>query len=261
MNSICLPRDVNVDEHVSIGTLKTLQSGGKMGYVSNKEGKLIFQTPEMYAPFGHSEWVNENDGSKKYDIQLSFKDIDSRETLQQLKDFLEQIDNKVVDEALANSQKWFGKKYKNKEVVAALFNESVKYYKDPETGERSDKYPANYKLKLPYRDGEFKVEVYDGNRNKIDINSVQTKGAKITALVECSGVWVIGGKFGISYKTLQLQIKPRETISGFCFKNVEEDKIDPDEDIDEVTQTVDNTKIEDSDDDDDDDEDGSDDDI
>ena len=198
MDSICLPRDVNVAADVAIGSLKTLNSGGKMGFVSNKEKKLIFQTPEMYAPFGVKEWVNENDGSKKYDLQLSFKDVDDRETLQQLRTFLEKVDDKVVGEAYINSQKWFNKKYKNKDVVSALFNESVKYYKNPETGDISDKYPANYKLKLPYRDGEFKVEAYDSKRNRVDITGIQTKGSKITALVECSGVWCIGGKFGIS---------------------------------------------------------------
>lgn len=251
MDSICLPRDVNVENDISIGALKTLNSGGKMGFVSNGGKKLVFQTPEMYGPFGVKEWVNENDGSKKYDLQLSFKDIEDRETLQQLKKFLDDVDSKVIDEAFKNSPKWFGKKYKSKDVVSALFNESIKYYKDPETGDRSDKYPANYKLKLPYRDGEFKVEAYDHKQNKIDINTVQTKGARITALVECSGVWVIGGKFGVSYKGIQLQIKPKETISGFSFKNVAEDKIEGDDDIDEVEEGVKTTNLEDSDDDDD----------
>ena len=143
MDSICLPRDVNVENDISIGALKTLNSGGKMGFVSNGGKKLVFQTPEMYGPFGVKEWVNENDGSKKYDLQLSFKDIEDRETLQQLKKFLDDVDSKVIDEAFKNSQKWFGKKYRSKDVVSALFNESIKYYKDPETGDRSDKYPAN----------------------------------------------------------------------------------------------------------------------
>jgi len=247
MDSICLPRNVNVEDDIVVGSLKTLNSGGKMGFVSNGGKKLIFQTPEMYAPFGVKEWVNDNDGSKKYDLQLSFKDVEHRETLQQLKKFLEDTDNKIINEAFSNCQKWFGKKYKNVDVVSALFNESVKYYKDPETGDRSDKYPANYKLKLPYRDDEFKVEAYDNKQNKIDINTVQTKGAKITALVECSGVWVIGGKFGISYKCIQLQIKPKQTISGFSFKNVEEDKIEGDDDIDEVEEGIKNNNINDSD--------------
>jgi len=247
MDSICLPCDVNVESDISVGSLRTLNSGGKMSFVSNAGKKLVFQTPEMYGPFGVSEWVNENDGSKKYDLQLSFKDIEDRKTLQQLKKFLDEIDEKVIDEAFKNSQKWFGKKYKSKEVVSALFNESVKYYKDPETGDRSDKYPANYKLKLPCRDGEFKVEAYDNKKNKIDISTSDTKGARITALVECSGVWVIGGKFGVSYKCIQLQIKPKQTISGFSFQNIEEDKIKGDDDIDEVEEGVKNTTLEDSD--------------
>jgi hypothetical protein len=246
MESICLPRDVNATNDVSVGALKTLSSGGKMGYVSHKDNKLVFQTPEMYAPFGVSEWVNEQDGSKKYDLQLSFKDLDDRETLKQLKKFLEDVDEKVIEEAFNNCQKWFGKKYKSKDVVSALFNESVKYYKDPETGDRSDKYPANYKLKLPYRDNEFKVEAYDGKRNKLDIQNTQTMGAKVTALVECGGVWVIGGKFGISWRVIQLQVKPKQTISGFSFKQVEEDTIEGDDDIDEVTNGVGSSKLDDS---------------
>ena len=254
MSSICLPRDVNVESDVKIGGLKTLNTGGRMAFVSNKDKKLIYQAPEMYAPFGVSEWVNENDGSKKYDLQLSLKDMETRESLKHFYKFKNDLDNKVVNEGFNNSAKFFGKKYSNKAVVTELYNKSIKHYTDPESGEISDKYPPNFKVKIPMRDNEFKVEVYDENQNLVDPERLRdnsfTKGARITAIIECSGVWVIGGKFGTSYRLVQLQVKPKQTISGFSFQNVEEDRIKGDEDIDEVNNNMNEVKLNDSDDDD-----------
>ena len=60
------------------------------------------------------------------------------------------------------------------------------------------------------------------------------KGAKVVCLLQCGGVWIAGGKFGVTWKVIQLQITPPSIISGFSIKNVKSDKIDDDEDIDDV---------------------------
>ena len=86
--------------------------------------------------------------------------------------------------------------------------------------------------------------------NSIDLNSVTTKGAKFTCIVQFGGVWFAGGKFGCTWRVVQIQVIPPSTIKGFSFKKVEGDKIENGEDdIDEVTDKVDNTVLNDSDDD------------
>ena len=130
------------------------------------------------------------------------------------KKFLDDVDSKVVDEAFKNSPKWFGKKYKSKDVVSALFNESIKYYKDPETGDRSDKYPANYKLKLPYRDGEFKVEAYDHKQNKIDIKK-QAALKKLKDKTDLSNIAYLLEHYRSVYDTYFYGVP-----SGYSYKSI-----------------------------------------
>ena len=59
MESICLPSDVNVSE-LKVSNLKTLSSGGKMGFVNNKDKAWVLQFPEMWAPFGLGKYTNDD---------------------------------------------------------------------------------------------------------------------------------------------------------------------------------------------------------
>ena len=103
---------------------------------------------------------------------------------------------------------------------------------------------------MPFRDGEFKLEAYDKNANSIDLNSITTKGAKFTCILQFGGVWLAGGKFGCTYRVVQIQVSPPSTISGFSFKKVEGDKIkNGEDDIDQATDKLNDTVINDSDDD------------
>lgn len=249
MESICLPSEVNVSE-LKVGNLKTLGNGGKMGFINNKDKSWILQCPEMWAPFGLNEYSND-DGTAKYSINLSFKNLEDRPALQEFMKFLTELDEKVVNTALENSQKWFGKKYTNKEVVEALYTPCVNYPKDKETGEIITKYAPTVKVNLPQRDGEFRAEVYDQNKDRADLKKMTTKGAKVVGLLQCGGVWVIGGKFGVTWRGIQLQVTPQSTISGFSIKAVEGDRIEVDDNIDDATTKVNGVSINDSDEDDD----------
>ncbi len=250
MDSICTPSEVNVFDEVDIGDVKNLSNGGKMCFIGRKGKPLIIQTPEQYGPFGVNSYTNEDTGITKYSLDLSFRDIENRESLQQLKKFQLDLDQKVVDTAFDNSQTWFRKKYTNKEVLQALYTTPYKVPRDKETGEVITKYSPTLKVNLPFRDGEFKLEAYDKNTDPIDLNTIVTKGAKFTCLLQCGGVWLAGGKFGITWKVLQIQVTPPSTISGFSFKKVEGDKInDGEDDIDQVNNQLDSAELNDSDDD------------
>lgn len=263
MDTFHLVKDINAETDVKIGTIKTLSNGGKMAYVSYKDRSLAIQIPEMYAPFGMNTYVNEDTGIQKHSIELSFRNIDDRESLQKFKKFIEDIDSKVIETAFQNSQAWFKKKYSSKEVLEALYTSSVKYPKDKETGEIITKYPPTFKVNLPEREGSFRFEAYNKNQESVNLKEITTKGSKFICIIQCGGVWIAGGKFGVTWKAVQLQVTPPQTISGFSIKNVKSDNIDDDneEDISEVTQKLDSTEVDDSDEDDDEDDDSDDEDI
>ena len=257
--NIILPKNVPIDS-ISVGKVKTLGNGvTKMAYLTKDSENFVLQLPEMSVPFGMNHWENEN-GTIKYWIDLSFRDIEERIPLQVFKKLIEDIDEKVIQHAFENSNEFFKKKYTNIEVVRALFTSSIRYPKDKETGEIITKWPPTYKVNCPLRDGEFSFGAYDKKKNTIKLKEISTKGSKMTTLVQCGGIWIAGGKFGITWRVVQIQVVPYTKISGFSIMENPEDKIkgnDDDDDDDKSTNI--STKlgltqlVDDEDDDDDDD--------
>lgn len=237
--SIYLPKNVNIDD-VSIGPLKS--PAGKKGdsgkknvsqarYASLKLNNDIFslQIPEMKSPFGLNVWENDN-GTKKYSILLSFDGLNERMPLQVFKKLFEDIDNKVLQHALDNSQEWFKKKYNNLEVVKAIFTPSIKPSIDKETGEVTDRWPSKIKIDLEQKDGQFLFECFDKKQNRVNILDHDMKKGSIITIIQCGGIWVVGGKFGIKWKAKQICIKPVKNFKEFAFIDNPEDNLDDDDD-------------------------------
>lgn len=246
MESIILSSDLIVS-NVSYGAPRNLDNGGRAIYMSFNRSPIVLQTPEMVAPYGVSNW---NDG--KYTLDLSFKGKDTRENLNTFFEKMVALDKKLVQDGFQNSMTWLKKTYKSEDAVEALYTPMVKYAKDKNTGEITDKYPPTFKLKIPYTNGVFQSQVYDTKRNPLDIKQLidngSFKGAKVTAIIQCLGIWVAGGKFGCSWKVLQMRMSLPQTINGYAFKELEDDKAsdsdieDDDDDNDlkvkEVTHTT-----------------------
>jgi len=217
MDNIILPSEFNpkkitFDAPRNLGT-----NGGKIIYVSYGGKPLIFQTPEMVVPFGMNKW----DGDK-YTLDLSFKGKETRENLQMFFNGLAELDKTLVKAGLDNCQTWFKKKYSSIDVVEALYTPTIKYAKDKMTGEITDKYPPTFKLNLPYRDGAFNCEVYDKSKNLVDLNTMETKGSKVSAIIKCMGIWIAGGKYGCSFRVMQMRVTPPPNLKGYAFKEIED---------------------------------------
>jgi len=210
---------------------------------------LVFQTPEMTVPFGLGKWsTSDGKGPEKYHFDLSFKGKESRKVLGQFFEDMQSLDKLLVKSALDNCQSWFKKKYPSEDVVEALYTPIVKFAKDKATGEVTDKYPPTIKINLPYRDGRFDCEVYDKNEQLIDLKNVENelKGAKVSAIIRLLSVWFAGGKFGVSWKVVQMQVTPQTSIKGFAMRKLEEttaDDIDDDDEVSEGGESVDPNEV------------------
>ena len=224
---------INVKEFdinkISFSEIKKINDkGGKYISMYYDKSPFVIQTPQSYAPFGVNVFTDVNDNSTSHSLELSFKEKESRQTLQMWYNILEQIDQKVLDTVLENSQAWI-RKPKNKDVVEALFTRSIRIPTDRETGEVIDKWPATYRLKMPKDNkGQFRCIAYDENtKDEVSLDSMipKMKGSKVTAIATCGGIWVAGGKFGCSWKANQLMILPNTGISKFAFRDILEDKI------------------------------------
>lgn len=229
--SIILPENFDVSA-VHYGVPRTNENGGKSIYLSLNRTPIVIQTPEMFAPFGKQEWSNDK-GVTKYTLDLSFKGMENRESLQTFFDKMSALDDKLIEDGVTNSFDWLKRKGASKEVVQALYTRLVRHPIDKTTGEIVTKYPPTFKLTLPWKDGAFQCEVYDSKKNQVDLNSIETKGARVTAIIQCLGIWVAAGKYGCTWKVLQMKIAPPQAIKGYAFKEVKNDFVVEDDDDDE----------------------------
>lgn len=205
---ISRPCDVDVSK-LTYATPLNLDNGGKIIRVYNNGKPLVFQTPVMHCPYGVSSF--DGDKGSKYTINLSFKDMHNTEAMEAVQKMLTDLDKRFVDDGLENSMSWFKKKYTTREVVDALYSPIIRVSKDKETGEVTDKYPPTFKVQLPIKDNKVMCEVYNAAKEKIDLDMASMKGAGVAAIVQCNGIWIAGGKFGCSFKVLQMRVSPNDS--------------------------------------------------
>jgi hypothetical protein len=218
--TITLSKDFDIS-NVSFSDVKTLDNGGKLVYVSYRKAPLLLQTPQMKAPFGLSKWDNDGKASAKYTLDLSFQGVDGSNSLSAFQKVLETIDDRLVTDGFANQSTWFkGKKYASREIVEALYTPVMKYAKDRETGEKTDKYPPTVKLTVPFKDDAFTCDVYDDKKELVDLAALETKGSKVTAIIQCMGVWMAGGRYGASWKIVQMRVLPSSMhLKSYAFQD------------------------------------------
>lgn len=236
MNSIVYTSDFDITKVAFDTKIKSLDTGSKMKFVSYNKNPLVFQTPECILPFGIGKSNMDDDPVSKYSMDLSFRDMSSRPALERFFNNLKSLDELIVTEAFKNSKDWFRKPHANKEVIEALYNPIIKYSKDKDTGEISDTYPPTFKMKLPRNSDRFTCDFYDYDEKKMDgeeLLTMNTKGARAVTLVRCNGIWFAGGKFGCSWKAVQVQIAPKVNNVGCAIKMCNDERIDQDDDDDD----------------------------
>lgn len=225
-----LPNEFDASK-ISFGNVKVNENKGKSIYVGYDNGPLIFQTPEMVAPFGVSKWDKEN-GGDKFSLNLSFKGKETREPLNKFFENLNTLNETLIQGAKNNSEAWFGN-VKSEIVLRELITPVISYSKE------KDKYPPTIKANLMQKNGNYDIEVYDENRNEIKYDgTMDLKNAKITALIQCLGIWVIGSKFGITWKIVQMRVIPAKKLQGYAFKEIANDsaEVEPHDEEQEVEE-------------------------
>ena len=216
---ITLIKNADVSK-ITYATPKSLDSGARMIYMYHAGKPFIIQTPELEAPYGISRWANER-GPDKLNLDLSFGS--NTEFL----DFVKTLDEKLINDGLSNGQTWFKKKLATRQIVEALYSPLVKYSKDKETGEITNKYPPTMRFQLPTnRDGVVTCEVYNKDCQRISMDDVDFKRAKVTGIAQCSGLWCAGGKYGCTFKLLQIKVEPNaKMFTKYAFIDDEDDVI------------------------------------
>lgn len=218
--NVNLPKNVDIS-NLTFSQMNVLKNGGKSVFINLNKGPLIVQTPTMVTPFGLSKYQHDTEASKseieKWTLQLSLRDIETNKSMSHFYKFLKDLDASVLSECTTNSKLWFKKQY-TEDILRELCSPLIIYPKDKVTGEITDKYAPMFRLSVPMIGGQITCDCFDNNKNKVDLSTVD-KGSKVRAIIQCSGIWFIGSKFGLSWKVIQLQVQPQTSISGFAFMN------------------------------------------
>mgnify|MGYP001392921590 FL=1 len=256
----------NVTDDYVYTKAKVNANGRKsVGILNNSNKKSLFLSTPLMLTWGVNEYRDEKTGDvQSYDMALQFpnNEYNSEECSAFLKN-MQAFEEKVKTDAIANSKDWLNKQKLVPEAVEALWSPMLKYPKDKETGDSDYSRPPTLKVKIPYWEGEFKgVELYNDERVQVfpaeedaNISDFIVKGSNVATIIQCGGIWVANGKFGVTWKLFQAVVKPRTTLSGKCHITLSMDdkekiaasNVDVDAQ-DVISQKMNTTVVEDSDD-------------
>lgn len=208
---------------------KVNTSGGKnVGILNNTTKKSTYLSTPLMMTWGVNEYVDDKSGRKSYELSLQFpRDQDSNFS-DDTKNFLDNLtafENKIKTDAIANAKEWMNKTKLSSEVVDALWTPMLKYPKNQETGEFDYSRPPTLRVKIPYYDEKFSVELYDMNEKQLfpdteddDVSPLTLiqKTQNIAIVIQNGGIWFANGKFGTTWKLVQGVVQPRATLRGKC---------------------------------------------
>ena len=197
--------------------------------VKDKQGSehpFMFELPYMRAFIGCSTF--QPDGTApKYSLPLSFNELETNSDQEHVRKFFEDFDKMVVDKVCENAE-WIKQRGKPRAVIEAFYTPSMRIPVDKETGMPTDKYPPNLKVKLPtYKSGEFVTKVYKDRSTLLGSPLEEVPaGSMAKCLVECTGMWVVNGKFGVSWKCIQMKVRAPPRKDVYAFSDSESDGSD-----------------------------------
>jgi hypothetical protein len=212
--------------NLSFGEIKQLTSGAKAVNLSYEGKPLVMQVSNLDVPYG----LNTEDkfGPTKYSFNLSLRDFDSNPKVKAVFDALDNLDNRVVAECV--DKNWLKKPGMTHQILKQmkLYKPTVKFSED-ENGNRKP-YPPTVKVALRKKGDAFETVFFDSDKKQIQLKDVPiedliVKRMTVTALIECTGVWISSVGCGLSWKAKQVKIvsRPDGVGRGYAFVDDDED--------------------------------------
>ena len=205
---------------------KVNDRGGKSISVISKQTNrgLCVSTPLMIT-WGISDFCDDQGNSDgKYAMSLSFpneeyKTPETDEFLQKCKAF----ENQILDDAVVNSEVWWGEKM-SRDIVKHTFFPFLKYSKDKNTKKTDYTKPPSLKAKVPCYNDKWSCQIYDtelnllfpseSNPNSTPMDYVP-KASSVVCGLQCTGIWIGGKGWGLTWKLIQCIVKPKVVMSVY----------------------------------------------
>jgi hypothetical protein len=219
-------------DRITVSAIKTLDSGAKSAYVNYDGKKLLFQTPIKVAlPYGLNTY--DKPGSPpEHSISISLRGYDNASSdIGKFHTAMQSFDEFMIEEAYKNRKTWF-KGVDSKEVIRAFYTPSIKVALD-KNGNPAP-YPPTMKAKIRKINGQPETKFYNekGVLYSNPMEELLQKGVEITAILQCGGLWFAGGKFGVTWRAIQVVVhKLAEKLPDFAFKGIAAADEDEEEEV------------------------------
>jgi len=223
---------------------KVNSRGGKSVQCQLNGAPIVLQFPLMLT-WGINERVDEQTGRVSYDMALQFENGKSS-SIEKFQAALQKFQDKVLDDATTMSKEWFGKSKLSREVAEAMMYPILKYpKKKDDSGEPDLERSPTLKLKIPFWEEKYNIELYNmegapayipadtarkmgievpqGARSPMDI---VPKASHVKGLLACTGLWMAGGRFGVTWKLVQACVRPPVRLVGSGKCHIAEDSDD-----------------------------------
>lgn len=143
------------------------------------------------------------------------------------------LERLIVDNAVENSVKWFGKK-RSREAVLDGWKRILGVSSTKEDGVYvpNGKYPPSLRIKIPVYDDSVKTDVVDSQRNDLyvtpdSLTSIFPKGVVCNVVLGASIYIMSGGGFGVTWRLQHAQTLPSTKLTAadiFAVEDVEYDE-------------------------------------
>ena len=198
---------------------KQSNGGGKnVKFISSQLGKGLYLNLPKMTQYGIADYVNKDTGIHDGKFKMSCK-VNSPELVQKLLAFKDQL----IDDAVKNSQAWFGgSKPISREIAEYNLKFALDYPKVSPNDKTADTSKDPYfKLSIPYyRDSGWDLQVFDPSRRRLfpseDYDSpidLVPKGALVNLFIQCNTIWIVDGKWGPTFKVVQCMVYPQDNTN------------------------------------------------
>lgn len=248
---------------VTFSDVKTDIHGRKMVYVNLGSGKILVQTPKMYAPNGIKRWRKAdatNNKDDKFEMELSFYGENGTDkNAQEIREFhskWQEFDDLIKAHIRKNSKAWLGKATVSDEYFEDNYTPMVRVPKDKDGNILP--YPSRLRAKIDREmdssgsytgrflsNKKFKTEVllFDESKERIDLNEDNAedaipKGSQVVSILELVYLSLSKTTISTKWKLVQAKVhRNKNTITGYAMLDDDaevQDDLDTDEDKKEV---------------------------
>jgi hypothetical protein len=224
-NAIITSSNLDVTK-VSFGDIRANKAGGKSVPIRYNGQNLQIRIPKASYPMGIN--IRDTDNGTTYGLSLTLKGCDAyakdRATTEAgeigiLYNFLLDMQEKLVQTAVVNSKKWFGK-----DRTEAVIRDTMKQFLSPSVekinGEwvPSGKYPPSLRMKVPVYDGRVSMDVVDstGKPVEVDTENLSTLFPKRVdaSIVVAPSIYVTGTGFGVTWRVIYAKVSPPQRVTA-----------------------------------------------